>query len=364
MVGIQNEQEKEDNKATSNGIIDRVRGDYINVKQMLHDIKHFDIIYHNKNHHVVYRTGNGHNDKPEDKEDAFSTEEKETATIKINSMIGKEFASLWTVNDLHKFNDEIVDILEKSRKYDCLIYVISCHSSKHYLSNGKNITMLYDSFENEYPCYEKMFDKFNNRKCSNLEKKAKIFFIYSHNTIVNNNKHNNNSDDAKIDYLDQYKRVIYANTGNHGDADNDNDNSGDDHDAKQDDKVDGGLLINPFSVSLCNNINDSSKDNENITDLNHIIQETELRIKKVNVLNQIYDENYIADGCQIVFTSFEPLQSTKYVEIEKDNTGMIKIVSQLQQSDLPLSKKHTVITTKYKKSIRGTLDLRMEFSSN
>ena len=96
-------------------------------------------------------------------------------------------------------------------------------------------------------------------------------------------------------------------------------------------------LINSFCVSLCNNIN--AYNDQSIKDLNDIVQETESRIKKVNILNQFYDENFIPNRCQIVFTSFHPLQSTKYVEIVKNNknnnNGMIEMVAdpQLQQSD-------------------------------
>ena len=54
----------------------------------------------------------------------------------------------------------------------------------------------------------------------------------------------------------------------------------------------------------------------------------------MNVLNQMYDENSIPDRRHIVFASFAPLQSIKCVEIENnDNNGMIKRVSQLQQSN-------------------------------
>ena len=205
--------------------------------------------------------------------------------------------------------------------------------------------MLYDSFENEYSCYEKIFDKFNNRKCSKLEKKAKIFVIDSHNTIVDDN--NKSNDDAKIDYVDQYKRVIYANTmtnndNNSGDFNSINNNTTTD-DVKQDlgddsRDDDGGVLINSFCVSLCNNINDtdSSQENDDIKDLNYIIKETESRINKANVLNQTYDENYIPNRCQIVFTSFKPLHSTKYVLKNDSNInihdkkGMLETVSEMQ----------------------------------
>ena len=330
-----------------NDTIGGTTSDYIDVKQILHDIKHFDIIYHDKNHQIVYLAANGHNDSintnnnnndksdykdsvlfSHDQKDSFSKKEKEKETRTVNSMIEKEFGLSWTIKDLDKFNDEIVDILQREKKYDCLIYIVSCHSSKHYFSNGKNITILYDSFENEYCCNEKIFNKFNNRNCSNLEKKAKIFVIHSQNTIVD---HNNNNNHNQIDYVDQYKRVIYANTDN-------NYKDGDD-DMKQGDKNanDGGLLINSFCVSLCNNTN----DDQSIKDLNDIVKETESRIKKVNILNQLYDENFIPDRCQIVFTSLKPLQSTKYVEIvknnKKNNNGVIETVNvadpQLQQSD-------------------------------
>ena len=106
-----------------------------------------------------------------------SKDAKQTRTV--SSMIEKAFALEWRVTDLDKFNDQILDILENStnnvhsRKYDCLIYVISCHSSQHYASNGKRKTMLRDSFENEYCCNEKIFDKFNNKQCSSLQKKSK-----------------------------------------------------------------------------------------------------------------------------------------------------------------------------------------------
>ena len=350
MVGIENK--KENNQATKANTIDRTATDYINVEQMLHDIKHFDIIYHDKNHQLVYLTKNGQNDKVDTKNNNDEPEYKdsvlfnhETCTT-TNSMIEREFAFQWTIKDLDKFNDQIFDILQNSSKYDSLIYIISCDSSKHYLSNGKSISMLYDSLENKYCCNEKIFDKFNNGNCSNLEKKAKIFVIDSDNTIVNNSDNNNNNskDDVKIDYVDQYRRVIYANT-SYTNINYNTDNNNSTGDVKQDDKNDndGGLLINSFCVSLCNNVNNinsSQEDDKNIKDLNDIIKETESRIKKFNASHQVYDENLIPDRRQIVFTSFQPLQSTKYIHLGKNNNnGMIETVA-----DLSLKQSNTAHT--------------------
>ena len=314
MVGIQN------NNKTNQNTIDRITRDYINVKQILHDIKHLDIVYHNSNHEIVHLRGIDNNNK----KSAFS--KKET--------IEKEFALSWTASDLDNFNNEIFDIVQntsnnyKFEKYDCLIYIVSCHLSKH----EKNMTMLYDSFENEYCCNSKVFYKFDNHKCSKLSKKAKIFVIDSHTTIVNhNNDHQEfKSDQEQTDYVKQYKRVVYANII----AKNDN---------SDDIKNDGGLLINSFCVSLCNNINDSlskedDHDDGSIKDLNIIIQETQSRIKKANVVNQIHDDNFIPKRCQIVFTSFDPLQSARYLGAQnntndKGGINILKTVAGLQQSD-------------------------------
>ena len=106
MVGIQ------DNDNTS----DRIARDYISGKQMLHDVKHFDIIYHNSKHEIAHLTRNGSNDNQNNNSTLFSTKSafskqggKEKKTT-VNEMIKKEFALSWTANELDKFNDQIFDI--------------------------------------------------------------------------------------------------------------------------------------------------------------------------------------------------------------------------------------------------------------
>ena len=161
--------------------------DYMHVIQMLHDIKHFDIIYYNCKHDIIHLQSHYTNN---------------------NDMISsnmRESAYKWTVNDLNKFNNEVLDIIQHGdHDYDCLIYVISSHFKT--LSNGQHV--LYDSDGTEHSCNDKIFDHFNNRKCSKLSKKAKLF-------VLQGNDDDDVSDavseeDKKADFASQYKRIIYA----------------------------------------------------------------------------------------------------------------------------------------------------------
>ena len=142
MVGIEAKQ-RSDNSST-------IIRDYINVKQMLVDIKRFDMVYHNVKHNLVHLRGNNQNSN----------------NTMSSRMIRNEFALKWKVSDLDKFNQQAYHILENGNfDYDCLIYIISSNSlqTKDYL---------YDSYENKYSYQEKIFEVFKNRKGSKLEKKG------------------------------------------------------------------------------------------------------------------------------------------------------------------------------------------------
>ena len=249
IIGIESNIENDEN--------DNIIRDYVNVKQMLHGIKQFDIIYHDTKHDIVHlRKGRG------------------------SSITSNEFGLEWSVKDLDNFHNEIFDIVQNVQfNYDCLIYFASCGSahSKEYL---------HDSYKKKYSLKEKIFDTFNNRKCSQLAKKAKIFIIQSYNDGNDNSIDYKHVEHTNVDFVDQYKRIIYAN--NNGNVN------------------DGSALISSFCVSLCKNQNDNIDENniQDIKDLNDIIDETESRMN-----NKFFDDNYIPSRCKIVFTSFEPLRS-------------------------------------------------------
>ena len=265
--------------------------DYINVKQMLHDIKHFDIIYHNGKHELVHLI----------KDNSSSNDNNNSINI------SNEFVLKWSIKDIDKFNSQTFEIIENEQfNYDCLIYILSCYKSysKEYF---------YDSYKKKYSFKQKIFEKFNNRKCKHLAKKAKVFVVQSYNDD-NNNENNaieySHIEHENIDFMNQYYRIIYSPNNN------------------------VGVLINSFCVSLCKNINDENdiyeNDNDNISnisDLNDIIFESGSRIN-----NKYFDDNYIPSRCQIVFTSFKPLRSTIHydpiietvVESKQDDDDSIK----------------------------------------
>ena len=319
MVGIAN-----DNNICHNSDGNNILNDYINVRQTLFDIKHFDMIYHNHNHEIVY------------------LQSKRQNNLSSISDVEKEFALSWRINDLDVLNDQVFSICESNsnynQRYDCLIYIVSCQALKR-LNNG--IHILYDSYGNEYSLNDKIFDTFNNRKCVNLCKKAKIFVLNAnyHNYHVDNNI--DTIDCQRVDFVDQYKRII-GNKHNNGQN-------------KKNGK-DGSMLINAFCASLCNNIVHkwSDKNIKNDQNLNDIITETRSRMKKFHVENEIYDENYIPSRCKMVFTSFEPLESTRYydasntqvnidnsrVEYLDTNSTLLEQIKDLKQRLIQMRNEH------------------------
>ena len=304
MIGIENKKKVKnvENKNLTTITSCQIH-DYISVKQMLVDIKHYDMIYRNgKDNNIVH------------------LKHSENNNYRNSSNIENEYKLSWKVNDLDAFNDEVFDILQNMNddKYDCLIYIISCHCSKHYYKTGESTIavskhIVYDSYNNEYSCNEKIFDKFNNRQCSKLAKKAKVFVIDSNNQTIEHDRDDNDIDnETKIDdnyndhdfsqdvnFIHQYKRVIYC--------------GGSDYNCNA---KDGGLLINSLCASLCNNQSKQNKDDENydnVQNLNDIVNETETRLKQATE-NQMYDENYIPKRCKILLTPFKPLKSTVYYD--------------------------------------------------
>ena len=283
--------------------------DYINVNQMLHDIKHYDIVYHNSKHDMIH---------------LHSQSMQTKATNISNCNTKQEFAFKWSSNDLDKFNNQLFDIINDcDYDYDCLMYIIS--SRFKVLSNGRHI--VYDSNGNEYSCDNKIFDKFNNRNCSKLCKKAKIFVLQDHNnhdndkfndselksTDVRQDTSINNIDEQNINFVDQYKRIVYF-------KHNKKNEYKSDHNVK-----DGGLLVSAFCASLCNDgsVNDKSYFNQidkekKSRNLDDIINETENRLtilmNKLSLESKFYDENYIPIKRKIIFTSYKPLKSTVYYD--------------------------------------------------
>ena len=120
-------------------------------------------------------------------------------------------------------------------------------------------------------------------------------------------------DNDEIEFVDQYKRVIYSNCDWTNRYFNTN-------------KNDGNLLINVFCAALANNIDNQ----KNKTDLDDIVQQTRQRLKdkiqdaKYYNKHVIHDQNYIPTRCKILFTSFSPINaveshlSSKRVDTKKE----------------------------------------------
>ena len=199
-----------------NDINERIIKDYINVKTMLNEMssnsnKKIDIIYQNNKGEIVYTSDNDNNNKND-------------SIIKSSSIdaIKTQFQCQWTVGQINKFNNSVYDFIEFSNEskynYDCLIYIISCHSIKYDKYNFKH--KLYDSNKKEYS-FSKICDKFNNANCRQLRKKCKIFILDCIDNIVNGIDDEKEKEkefeknigsmvkNDEIDFIHQYKRILY-----------------------------------------------------------------------------------------------------------------------------------------------------------
>ena len=300
-----------------------ILNDYINVKTMLNNLIEYDLAYQNKNGKIVLSRGDGVMQSMFD-----DTDSKNTDQIDVN----EQFQMKWTAKQLNNFNQDIVSnvINDKNNQYDGLIYFVSSYM-KH---DNKYQHYLYDSNDQLYHCNKYIFDIFNNTNCNKLYKKPKIFILdgfdpnmdekenesqMHEQRMANNQKLVLLVDNNKIEFVDQYKRVLYSNC-----------------DWTQDKcftagKNDGNLLINSFCASLSNNIGITNS----ATDLNDIIKQTRIRLRQtVNKENSqymnIYDENYIPSRCQILFTSFNPINSVESYFQTKDDITHLASIDEMQ----------------------------------
>ena len=306
MIGIANYKKNINDK-------DGTLTDYINVKSMLNDVKKYDLMYQNKKRKIVHhkmQSKNRLDDTKENKETGATTQ-RHIIDIGADIDLNEEFQTEWTINELKKFNQQVFKIIESREnrggkwkykyEYDAMIYIVSSHLKHDILTFEHS---LYDS-NGELYSFNKIFDQFNNGKCGNLRKKAKIFILdgYDPNdrktetiNIKNENKKRmdqalkisqivNNDDVSDIKFVEHHKRVLYC------PYKNNNENM-----TNYDINKDGHVLISSFCTSLANN---EIKE----MNINDLIKQTQKRYhaKMQDINNNIYDENYIENRYKVTF---------------------------------------------------------------